>query len=172
MDIFIPDLYYKSIYDINYKKLKQRNIKCLLFDLDNTIAPYSEDVPNQDIKELFHMLSCDFKIIIMSNSTKKRLRPFKEILNVDTAYSSKKPFKFKYKKIMDIYGYKPEEMACIGDQIMTDIWGGNRVGSLTIFVNSIGTYEPIWTKINRIFERMIIKKLNKKGILEKGKYYE
>lgn len=172
MDKFIPDLYYKSVYDINYNKLKQRKIKCLLFDLDNTIAPYSEEVPNQDVKELFHMLSGDFKVIIMSNSPKSRLRPFKEILNVDTAYSSKKPLKSKYKKIMNIYGYKPEEIACIGDQLMTDIFGGNRIGALTIFVNSIGTYEPIWTKFNRIWERMIIKRLNKKGIFEKGKYYE
>lgn len=172
MDKFIPDMYYKSVYDINYGKLKQRKIKCLLFDLDNTIAPYTEDVPSQDIKELFHMLSCDFKVIIFSNRNKNRLRPFKEILNVDTAYSSKKPFKKKYKKIMDIYGYNPEEIACIGDQLITDIFGGNRIGCLTIFVNPIGTYEPFYTKLNRTLENIIIKSLNKKGIFEKGKYYE
>ena len=31
MEIFVPDIYQKSIYDINYKKLKKRGIKCLLF---------------------------------------------------------------------------------------------------------------------------------------------
>ena len=36
MDKFFPDIYQKSIYDINYKKLKKVGIKCLLFDLDNT----------------------------------------------------------------------------------------------------------------------------------------
>ena len=172
MEKFIPDMYCKSIYDINYKKLKRRKIKCLLFDLDNTLVPYTEDVPTQDVKELFHMLSNDFKVIIMSNSPKKRLRPFKEILNIDVAYSSRKPMKKKYLKIMNIYGFKPEEICAIGDQLMTDIYGGNRVGALTIFVNSIGREEPIWTRFNRIWERMILKRLNKKGILEKGKYYE
>ena len=40
MDKFIPDMYYKSIYDINYKKLLKMNIKCIVFDLDNTVASY------------------------------------------------------------------------------------------------------------------------------------
>ncbi len=172
MEKFIPDMYQQSIYSINYKKLKKRGIKCLLFDLDNTVASYAEDTPSQDVKELFHYLSNDFKVIIISNSHKKRLRPFKEILNVDVAYSSKKPLKGKYKKIMELYGFAPEQMACIGDQIMTDVYGANRIGSLSIFVNSIGTTEPIWTKFNRFFERIILKKLHKKGIYTKGVYYE
>lgn len=172
MEKFIPDIYQKSIYTINYKNLKKRNIKCLLFDLDNTLVSYSESVPSQDIKELFHMLSNDFKIIIFSNSGKNRLRPFKEILNVDVAFSSRKPLKKKYLKVMKLYNYKPEEIACIGDQLMTDIFGANRVGCISIFVNSIGTWEPIWTKFNRIWERMILKRLAKKSILTKGNYYE
>ena len=172
MEKFIPDLYQQSVYTINYKKLKKRGIKCLLFDLDNTLASYAESVPSQDVKELFHMLANDFKVIIISNSHKKRLRPFKEILNVDVAFSSHKPLKKKYKKIMELYGFKPEEMAGIGDQILTDIWGANRIGALSIFVNSIGTSEPIWTKFNRFFEKFILKSLHKKGIYTKGVYYE
>ena len=172
MEKFIPDIYSQSVYTINYKNLKKRNIKCLLFDLDNTLASYAESVPSNDVKELFNLLSADFKVIIMSNSGKKRLRPFKEILNVDVAYSSKKPFKMKYLKIMNTYNFKPEEIACIGDQLMTDIFGANRVGCVSIFVNSIGMQEPIWTKFNRIWEGIILKRFKKKGILEKGHYYE
>lgn len=172
MEKFIPDMYQKSIYTIDYKKLKKRGIKCLLFDLDNTIASYTEDVPSQDLKELFHLLSIDFKVIIISNAPKKRLRPFKELLNVDVAFSSKKPFKKKYTKIMNMYDLAPEKIACIGDQILTDILGANRINALSILVNSIGAKEPIWTKFNRFFERFILKSLAKKGILEKGKYYE
>ena len=100
MDMFIPDIYQKSIYTIDYKKLKKNGIKCLLFDLDNTIAPYKVIEPDQKVKELFASLEKDFKVIIISNSNKNRLRPFKEKLNVDVAFSSKKPFKTKYKKIL------------------------------------------------------------------------
>ena len=64
MDKFVPDMYYKSIYDINYKKLLKMNIKCIAFDLDNTVASYKEDVPSTEVKELFNLLSDDFKIIL------------------------------------------------------------------------------------------------------------
>ena len=99
MDIFIPDIYQKSIYDINYNKLKKSGIKCILFDLDNTLVPYTTKEPTKQVKDLFAKIQSDFKLIIMSNSGKNRLRPFKQDLNVDVAYSSRKPLKKKYKKI-------------------------------------------------------------------------
>lgn len=172
MDNFIPDIYQKSIYDINYKNLKKRGIKCLLFDLDNTLIAYEESEVNNKVKNLFAKLEDDFKVIIMSNSGKKRLAPIKEILNVDVAYSSRKPFKYKYKKILALYGFKDYEVAAIGDQLITDIFGANNMGFTSIFVNRLNSFEPIQTRFNRHFEKKILKRLNKKGILEIGKYYE
>jgi len=172
MDIFVPDMYQKSIYTINYKKLKKKGIKCLLFDLNNTLASYEVDYPDNKLRELFFDLERDFKVIILSNSSKKRVRPFKEKLNVDSSFSSKKPFKKKYKKIMNLYNFKDTEIAAIGDELLTDIWGGNRMNFTTILVNSISEEEPFHTRIIRSFERIIIKNLNKKGILFKGEYYE
>lgn len=172
MDIFVPDMYKQSIYTINYKKLKKNGIKCLLFDLNNTIASYEVDYPDNKLRELFFELEKDFKVIIISNSSKNRVRPFKEKLNVDSAFSSKKPFKKKYKKIMNLYGFKDTEIATIGDEILTDIWGGNKMNFTTILVNGISEDEPFHTRIIRNIESFIIKGLNKKGILFKGEYYE
>lgn len=172
MDIFIPDVYQKSIYTINYKKLKRNGIKCLLFDLDNTIAPYKVTEPDVKVKELFARLEEDFKVIIISNSPKNRIRPFKEKLNVDCAYSSKKPFKTKYKKILELYNFKIDEVACIGDQILTDILGANRMGFTSILVNRVAKYETIFTRFNRFFEKFILKKLAKKNLLVMGEYYD
>ena len=172
MDIFVPDMYYQSIYKINYAKLKKAKIKCLLFDLDNTVASYSKKEPDKKIMDLFTELENDFKVIIMSNSNKKRLRPFKEKLNIDVAYSSRKPLKKKYKKILKIYHLKPNQVAAIGDQLLTDIYGANRMGMVSIFVNSISTIEKFPTKINRYFERKVIKRLNKRGIFLRGEYYD
>ena len=172
MDIFIQDVYQKSIYTINYKKLKKNGIKCLLFDLDNTIAPYKVNEPDVKVKELFARLEEDFKVIIISNSPKNRIRPFKEKLNVDCAYSSRKPFKTKYKKILEIYNFEIDEVACIGDQILTDIFGANRMGFTSILVNRVAKYETIFTKFNRFFEGFILKNLAKKNILVSGEYYD
>lgn len=172
MDQFIPDLYQKNIYDIDYEKLKKKGIKCLLFDLDNTLVPVNEDVPSKKVKELFLYLERDFKVIIVSNSNQKRLIPFKEGLNVDVAASARKPSRKKYLKIMDLYGFKKHEIAAIGDQLLTDIFGANRIGITSILVNQIGEYEKIGTKINRFFEGFIRRNFKKKKILIKGDYYD
>lgn len=172
MENFIPDIYQKNIYDIDYKKLKKKGIKCLLFDLDNTLVPVKTETPTKKVRELFAFLESDFKIIILSNSNRKRLIPFKEGLNVDVAASSKKPFKKKYLKIMDMYKFKHHEIAAIGDQLMTDILGANSVGITSILVNPIGEYEKFGTKINRLMEKVIYYNLRKKSILVKGEFYD
>lgn len=172
MDKFVPDLFYQNVYSIDYKKLKKMGIKCLIFDLDNTISSYEVNEPDKKIKELFYNLAKDFKIILLSNNTKNRVRPFKEKLNVDSSYKSGKPFKKKYQKILDLYGYKDTEIACIGDQLLTDVLGANKMGFTSILVNPISPNEPFRTRINRFFERKIIKKLKNNGILVVGEIDE
>ena len=172
MENFIPDMYQKNIYDIDYQKLKHKGIRCILFDLDNTLCPVKESVPSKKVKELFAYLERDFKVIIISNSNQKRLIPFKEGLNVDVAASAKKPFKKKYLKIMKMYSFKEYEIAAIGDQLLTDVYGANRVGITSILINPIGEYEKICTKINRFLEGFIYRNLKRKNILVKGSYYD
>lgn len=172
MDIFVPDMYQQNIYSINYKKLKKKGIKCLLFDLNNTLASFDTDYPTDKLKSLMYELERDFKIIIVSNSNKNRLRPFKEKLNIDVAFKSHKPSRRKYKKIMNMYHLKDFEIAVIGDMLLTDICGGNRMGLTTILVNSVSEDEPFRVRLQRKIEKRIIKRLNKKGILFKGVYYE
>jgi len=173
MEIYVPDIYQKSIYTINYDSLYSRGIKCLLIDLDNTIVPVTMKKSNKKIKKLFDELKAKgFTIIIFSNSNKLRLKAFKEELEVDICPNATKPFKKKYEKIMKTYGFKEPEIACIGDQLLTDIKGGNNLGLTTILVNPIGTKERFVTKINRCIEKQILKKLRDNDLFAKGKYYE
>ena len=173
MEKFVPDIYQKSIYTINYQKLWNQGIKCLLFDLDNTLVPPSIKEPTTELKELFNDLKqMGFKLIIFSNSPKKRLKPFKEGLEVDCSASSKKPFQKKFLLVLSQYNYLVNEVAIIGDQILTDVLGGNKAGILTILVNPISKKDPIYTKFGRFIEKRIIKRLSKKSLFIKGKYYE
>ncbi len=172
MDNFIPDIYMQSIYTINYKKLKKRGIKCLLFDLNNTLVSYDIDYPDDKLRELIFELEKNFKVIIVSNSSKNRIRPFKEKLNIDAAYSARKPFKYKFKKIINMYNFQDTEVAMIGDELLTDVYGGNKMGFTTILVNAISENEPFHTRVERYLESKIIKRLNKQDILIKGNYYE
>lgn len=173
MEKYVPDIYQKSIYTINYDSLLSRGIKCLLFDLDNTLAPITEKTPSEQVKKLFSELKeKGFKLVIFSNSPRMRVSPFKDELEVDCCALSFKPFKFKYNKILDEYKLNIASVACIGDQLLTDIKGGNNIGITTILVNPIGTKERFSTKINRHFENKILKKLRDNDLFTKGKYYE
>jgi HAD superfamily phosphatase (TIGR01668 family) len=113
-----------------------------------------------------------FRIIILSNAPKKRLEPFKEILEVDCAAFSMKPLSKKYKKIFKEYKLTETEVASIGDQILTDVLGGNRVGITTILVNPVSTKDRALTKINRAIEDYIFNRAAKKKLLRKGQYYD
>ena len=173
MEKFIPDMYQKSIYHIDYDKLKEDGIKCLLIDLDNTCVPYKDKEPNKKLIDLFETLKdMDFKVIIFSNASKKRLYPFKNTLNVDCSAGSRKPSTRKLNKILKMFKYDLSEVVIIGDQLYTDILCGNRAGIKTILVNPMSKDDLIFTKMFRWLEKKQFKKMSKMDILKKGKYYE
>lgn len=173
MDKFIPDIYQKSIYTIDYSKLWLRGIKCLMFDLDNTLVPASINAPTKKNIELFNELKeLGFKVIIFSNSHKTRVKPFKDILEVDCCANAMKPFKHKFLKVLKEYNYNINEVALIGDQIMTDVLGGNAVGITTVLINPISKKDYVFTKFNRVLENKILETLRKKNLFTKGKYYD
>ena len=102
MEIYVPDIYQENIYKINYDMLVSRGIKCLIFDLDNTLVTILEKVPREETKELFKNLKeMGFKIYIASNSIKARVKPFHEELKVDFIYSVKKPHIDKIENIQN-----------------------------------------------------------------------
>src|SRR5574344_1966334 len=122
MEIYLPDIYQKSIYAIDYDKLKTRGIKCLLFDLDNTLVPYNIKEPNNKLVDLFiDLKKKGFKVIIFTNSPKRRAIIFKDMLDVDCCASARKPRIDKFLVVLNEYKYAISEIAIIGDQILTDV---------------------------------------------------
>lgn len=173
MEKYIPDVYQKSIYTIDYQKLKSSGIHCLLFDLDNTLVPASVKVPNKKIKELFEDLKEQgFQLILFSNSPKKRVKAFADQLAIGYISSAMKPLSAKFQKVMKKYRYEESEVAIIGDQMLTDILGGNKAGITTVLVNPVSKHDMVFTKVNRFLEERIMHKLREKDLFVKGKYYD
>ena len=172
MELYVPDVYKKSIYDINYETLKQQGIKCLLFDLDNTLVPYNVKEVNDKLVNLFNKLKKEFKVIIFSNSPKLRVKMFANALNVESVAFARKPKKKNYEKILLDNKLEEDEVAIIGDQLNTDIIGGNRVGITTILINPVSKKDPFWVKPGRIKEKIIMKNLKDHDLFFKGRYYE
>ena len=165
---FIPKCYQKNVFQINYDKLKKSGIKLLIFDLDNTLSLIDEVIPNQEIKALINSLSKNFKILIASNNKENRVKLFCENLNCNYISSSLKPTKRIGKFINKNYSYQFSEVAIIGDQLVTDIFLGNRCGMYTILVDAKGEKDLKITSVNRFIETKIKKKIN----FKKGVYYE
>ncbi len=173
MEKYIPDIYQQSIYTIDYQKLINRGIKCLLFDLDNTLVPASIKKSNKKLKTLFNELKeQNFNIYIFSNSSKSRVKVFAEELGVKFYSSACKPFPKNFKKVLRENDYNESEVAIIGDQLFTDVLGGNKVGITTILINPISAKDLFVTRFNRLLEKRLMRKLRKDDLFVLGKYYD
>lgn len=172
MDNYIPNVYKKNIFDINFHKLKEHGINCLIFDLDNTLALIDKDIIDEKTKMLLKEISIDFRIIVLSNNFKSRISKFCEPLNIDYVSFAMKPLPLSFAKIRKKYNLEKKEMCIIGDQLMTDVLGGNKYGIFTILTDPLSNNDLKITSINRFLERKKLKKLTKLGMLERGKYYE
>jgi HAD superfamily phosphatase (TIGR01668 family) len=176
--MFIPDLYYKDVFSINYKLLKKMGIKVLLFDMDNTIRDINhtfkelkERKVREDVKELFKKLKKDFDIYIVSNNASpKKVMYYASYYDVGYITGAKKPFHCGFKKALK-YG-KKEELCAIGDQMLTDVLGAKTFGIKVVLVDRLGDKDSVFTLINRRIENLIMKRLKKKNLFEKGKYNE
>ncbi|WGS65013.1 YqeG family HAD IIIA-type phosphatase [Marinitoga aeolica] len=165
MDLAVPNEFVDSVFDIDYKKLKNKNYQLLIFDFDNTLTTWrSEKLPEEIIK-LFEKISKDFKIMIASNGKEYRFEGIKEQLvkyNIKVMGYSLKPFTFRIKKRIKEFGIESTHVALIGDQLFTDIIAGNKNGFYTIKVKPLSNKERFFTKILRFFEKISIKTMREK----------
>ena len=114
----------------------------------------------------------DFFVIICSNNSRRRLKPYMEDLGVDGVAWSMKPLMHGLIVIKTRYKLKKKEMVLIGDQIVTDIFAGNKFRIKTILVDPLGIKDMKITYLNRKIEDFIVKIYTKRGKFERGRYYE
>ncbi len=171
MNLFRPNMYKKNIFEIDYNKLKEQGITCLIFDLDNTLGLIEHEKCPLKTKKLLKELQKDFLILISSNNTKKRIAPYLKDLGIGGVAFSLKPSTKGLRKIKKHYNLNKKEMVMIGDQIVTDILSGNRYKIMTILVDPLGEKDLRITGLNRKIEARIIKYYKKRGMFERGKYY-
>lgn len=172
MRFFIPDYYVKSYKHLDISKLKKQGIKLLLCDIDNTLVAYDKPYPDQAVIDfLLKLKENGIQMALCSNSPKKRAEIFSKNLAVSKIYPfSLKPFPFCFKKAMKDHGLHANQIAILGDQLYTDILGGNLWGLYTILSAPIAIKDRKVTKIFRIMENGIYDYLEKKNILKRGEF--
>lgn len=154
---WFPKEYVNSIYEIDYGQLYQKGIRGLLFDIDNTLAPYYiQDSEPTTIRLFQELKEKGFKICLVSNNNEERVLRFNQNLKVFSIPHAKKPLTRALKKGMSLMETQRKDTAMIGDQVFTDIWSGNRLNLYTILVVPITQKDEWMTAIKRGIEKKVI----------------
>ena len=128
-----------DIYEITGAALERRGIKLLLADLDNTLVPYGVPLPDERLKAWRDDLNAHgVTLFILSNNRhENRPRMFAEWLDVPFIGHAGKPKTPSFLRAMEQMGVTREQTAIVGDQVFTDVLGGNRAGISAILVRPI-----------------------------------
>ena len=140
-----PNIYLKKVEDIKIETLIKNKIKLLILDVDNTLIDYYKNLSENVINWAKEMKGQGIKLYILSNTNnEEKVKTVAKNLNISYKHFAMKPLKRGFKCIQKETNIKPENIAVVGDQIFTDVLGGNRSGMFTILVAPIDDKKEYW----------------------------
>jgi HAD superfamily phosphatase (TIGR01668 family) len=166
--VFCPHRMADSVTHITPAELRERGIEGIILDLDNTLVLWQKEEMAEEILAWLEALQAEgFKLCILSNSIlSKRSERIAERLGCPNVRRARKPSRSGFHRAMEAMGTKPATTAIVGDQMFTDIWGGNRSGVYTIMVKPIHPREFVYTRyVSRPLERLLLRRFRGKGHL-------
>ena len=154
-----------ALTDLSPELLQKYNIRLLMLDFDNTIVPYTTNIPTPEMEAVLKKLQkSGIRVCVVSNSKRDRVPTFCKERGIECITHAKKPFGKGIRACMEKYGFVPEECALAGDQIFTDTLGANLAGITSILVTPINNHN-IWLKLRHVAEKPFIylakRRLNK-----------
>lgn len=166
--ILYPNKYFNKVEEITIEFLQKNKLKALILDIDNTLIDYNKNMSPDVIKWAKDLRGQGVKLYILSNTNhKEKVENVAKILDIPYRNLAKKPFKSGFLKVQKELGEKAENIGVVGDQIFTDIIGGNRCNMFTILVEPIDKKDFWYTAWKRPLENIIKKRYNNKQMKEK-----
>lgn len=162
----MPNMRVDSVFEIDLEGLYAKGYRGIITDLDNTLVGAKAPSATPELVEWFEKVKkCGFKLVIVSNNNLDRVSVFADPLNIEFVHAARKPAGSAFHRAMEMMKLTPKETIVVGDQMMTDVFGGNRLGLFTVLVLpiSIGD-EGFGTRINRRLERFVKRRLGKIGL--------
>ncbi|UJF35018.1 YqeG family HAD IIIA-type phosphatase [Paenibacillus hexagrammi] len=161
----VPRQSVHTIYDIDIENLWSFGVRGIITDLDNTLVGAKDPHATPELLEwLKKVQQKGLKVVIVSNNHRGRVSKFAEPIGIPFIYRAKKPTNASFHKAMKLLGTSARQTAVIGDQMLTDVLGGNRMGLYTILVKPISvTDEGFFTKINRRIEKLALSMMKKES---------
>ncbi len=159
LEKFFPDLTVDSIYDIEPEILLEKNIRGVILDIDNTlVAMHVRVADDKVVRWIERLKESGLKVCIVSNASKTRVDRFNEKLKVFAVHRASKPGSRGLLKASEYMGLGPEEVAVVGDQLFTDIYGGNRLNMFTVLVKPVDDREVFFVRIKRLPEKIVMRR--------------
>lgn len=148
----IPHIVTEKLTDLTPELLQSKGIDFLMLDFDNTIVPYTTEIPLYETGQwLREMLDSPIGICVVSNSKRSRVVDFCKARDIPCITHSRKPFRKGIRECRDRFGLDLSRTAMVGDQIYTDVLGGNCAGCVSILVKPIHLHN-IWLTLRHWLE--------------------
>ena len=152
----LPTMIVTSVTDLTPALLQERGIELLMLDFDNTIVPYTTNIPTPDMEIWLRcMVTMGVKLCVVSNSHNDRVKIFCRKYGIPCITHAKKPFSKGIRECLEMFRLEPGQCAIAGDQIFTDTLGGNGAGVKTILVKPIRNHN-FWLKARHVLEKPFI----------------
>ena len=161
---FLPKLIADELTDLSPELLQGQGIRLLMMDFDNTIVPYTTNIPTEKMEAWLRMMvQSDIRLCVVSNSKKDRVRVFCGKYGIPVITHANKPGTRGIEQCLAQFGIDRKEAAIVGDQIFTDTLGGNRAGVTSILIRAIDQHN-IWLKLRHVAELPFIFAARKRRI--------
>ena len=153
---FYADAYFNRITDVTAEFLNEYKIKGIILDIDNTLIGHDVPIPDETILlHLRYLESAGFKLCVVSNNRYERVKSFCDKIDVKYfVYDALKPRKMGYDFAAKEMQLQKNEIAAIGDQVFTDVWGAKRAGCLAILTKPLHKGgEGFFIALKRLLEK-------------------
>jgi len=158
--LIMPDHCLASVHDLTCERLAEWGVRALIMDADNTLVPRSAyHLDTRTRAWLQALLDGGVRLCILSNSAQPRkvARMVAE-LGIPTLALARKPARSGFRRALAAMGVEARETAMVGDQLFTDIVGGNRMGMRTVLVRPCSDNDFIvYRLLGRTLERPLLR---------------
>jgi len=159
MKIFAPTYWLNSVLEIDAEFLNKAKIRGLILDMDNTLSMHNSITEESGVSEwVERMRLMGVRMVVVSNNYRPRVEPLARRLGLDFYCAGLKPLSLGLIKGRRFLKLKKEHTAVVGDQIFTDILGGNLYGIRTILVEPFHLEDKISFKVKRKIEQLMWKR--------------
>ncbi len=170
---FRPDMAFNDIYTITPEVLSELGVKGIVFDIDNTIAPYEVETPTEKMRSFLLGLKDEgIKMAFVSNNKGNRVVKFNEGLGLFYVCKAGKPSPKGVKRCISHFALSNDEVIAVGDQIFTDCVSAHRAGIKFVLVKPIKKQESAFFRFKRFLERPFVRSLDwlsEKNVIKKLK---